>query len=730
MDYYLQLTSALEQSGRNYDVDVIKKAYDFANERHAGQLRRSGEPYILHPVAVAELLIGLGLDNACVCAALLHDVVEDTRTTIGEVKALFGEETAELVDGVTKLTRLPTSSVEEEQAENLRKMLLAMSKDIRVMIIKLCDRLHNMRTLEYLPDQKQRDKARETMEIYAPIAHRLGMSSFKEELEDLALKYLDPHAYDEILRTLEELDEKNGEFTREITAELKEKLALSGIDRAEIQSRKKSVYGIYRKLFIQGRSMEEIYDIYAIRILVDTVAECYNALGVVHDLYTPIPKRFKDYISTPKQNMYRSLHTTVIARNHTPFEIQIRTFEMHHDAEYGVAAHWKYKAGLSGRDTMDDKLEWVRQLLESQRDSDDSMDILRSIKSDLLPEEVFVFTPKGDVIDLPAGATVIDFAYAIHSAVGNRMVGAKVNGRIVPITYKVNSSEVIEIITGPKDKGPSRDWLNIVQTSEARGKIRAWFKKERREENTAEGKAMFEKELRKELIHIPEDRYADFLDELVRRQKLNTPEEMYAEIGYGGLPMSRLMPKIREQYDRLRKQLEAEDLEKQPEIKPADVKITRSKSVDGVIIEGLDSCLVKFSKCCNPLPGDEIVGFVTRGHGVSIHKKDCRSVAAAMETEEGRNRIVKAAWDSAVKEQFHATISVMCQDRTGLIADLSGRLSASRIPIFDMNTAALQDGRYLITLSIGVNGSEHLKSVIQKLEKVKGVVEIRRQDRS
>ncbi len=728
MDYYLDLAAALEQSGRNYDTEVIRKAYDFADRRHQGQLRRSGEPYILHPAAVAELVVGLGLDNACVCAALLHDVVEDTDTELSEIKSLFGEEVAELVNGVTKLTRLNFSSMEEEQAENLRKMLLAMSKDVRVMIIKLCDRLHNMRTLEYMSAQKQRDKARETMEIYAPIAHRLGMSSFKEELEDLALKYLDPVAYDEIVKTLEDMDSRNGDFMKGITAEIKDRLARNGIEKAEIQSRKKSVYGIYRKLYVQSRSLEEIYDIYAIRILVDTVAECYNALGVVHDLYTPIPKRFKDYISTPKQNMYRSLHTTVIARNATPFEIQIRTFEMHHDAEYGVAAHWKYKAGLSGRDTMDDKLEWVRQLLESQRDSDDSMDILRSIKSDLLPEEVFVFTPKGDVIDLPAGATVIDFAYAIHSAVGNRMTGAKVNGRIVPITYKVNSSEVIEIITGPKDKGPSRDWLNIVQTSEARSKIRAWFKKERREENTAVGKAMFEKELRKELIHIPDDMYDDFLDELVRRQKLNTPEEMYAEIGYGGLTMARLMPKIREQYDRIRRQAEEEEAASMPIVKEPEVRITRSKAVDGVIIEGLDSCLVKFSKCCNPLPGDEIVGFVTRGHGVSIHKANCRSVAAAMLTEEGRNRIVKASWDSSIKEQFHATVNIVCQDRTGLIADLSGRLSSSRIPIFGMNTSMLQDGRYLITLSIGVNGSEHLKSVLDKLSKVKGVVEIRRSD--
>jgi GTP pyrophosphokinase len=516
MDYYLQLTSALEQSGRNYDVDVIKKAYDFANERHAGQLRRSGEPYILHPVAVAELLIGLGLDNACVCAALLHDVVEDTRTTIGEVRTLFGEETAELVDGVTKLTRLPTSSVEEEQAENLRKMLLAMSKDIRVMIIKLCDRLHNMRTLEYLPDQKQRDKARETMEIYAPIAHRLGMSSFKEELEDLALKYLDPHAYDEILQTLADLDEKNGEFTREITAELKEQLALSGIDRAEIQSRKKSVYGIYRKLFIQGRSMEEIYDIYAIRILVDTVAECYNALGVVHDLYTPIPKRFKDYISTPKPNGYQSLHTVVIGTKGIPFEVQIRTREMDHSAEYGIAAHWKYKDNLKGKQK-EETFAWLRQLIENQQDSE-AEDFIKNIKVDLFAEDVYVFTPKGDVITLPQGATPIDFAYAIHSGVGNSMVGAKVNGRIVNIDYQLNSGEVVDIITSKTAGGPKRDWMKICKTGTARNKIKQWYKKERREENVQHGRQELERELRVNLL------WDDYLQDDVRAELLKRME--------------------------------------------------------------------------------------------------------------------------------------------------------------------------------------------------------------
>ena len=716
---FAKLQVAIEKSGRPYDLPAIRRAFVFANERHAGQFRKSGDPYIDHPLNVALLLLELGLDDATLCAALLHDVVEDTDTTLEEIRTKFGNEIAELVDGVTKLGNIKFSSMEEEQAENLRKMLLAMSKDIRVMLIKLCDRLHNMRTLSFMTPQKQREISLETMEVYAPIAHRLGMSKFREEMEDLSLKYLDPTSYNEIRVLLNDMQKKNGNFIQTVTSEIREKLEQNGIKEAEIQSRIKSIYGIYRKIYVQSRSIEEIYDIYAIRILVDTISECYNALGAVHDLYRPIPKRFKDYISTPKSNMYQSLHTTVIARNSTPFEIQIRTFEMHHAAEFGIAAHWKYKAGITGKNSMDERLEWVRQLLDSQKESGDATDILSSIKSDLLPEEVFVFTPKGDVIDLPAGATVIDFAYAIHSAVGNRMIGAKVNGRIVPITYQVNSSEVIEVLTSNnKDKGPSRDWLNIAQTSEAKNKIRAWFKKERKEENIAEGKQQFERELRREQIQIPADQMDAFMAELVRRQKVNSVEELYAEIGYGGLPMSKIMPKVREEYDKLKKPVN------QPVIE--EVKISRAKAVDGVIIEGLDSCLVKFSRCCNPLPGDEIVGFITRGHGVSIHRKDCRNVAIAMESEEGRARLVRTEWDDSANEQFRATIIVHCMDRTGLLADLSGKLSSMHIPIYALNTQVTTDRRFSINITIGVSRREHLDSVIEKLKKIKSVLDIQR----
>ena len=719
-----ELKNAIEKSGRNYDLGMIEKAYLFAEKRHEGQLRRSGEPYIIHPIAVASYLVDLGLDSECICAALLHDVVEDTNTSLDEIRAAFGEEVTELVNGVTKLGKIPFSSVEEEQAENLRKMLLAMSKDIRVMIIKLNDRLHNMRTMDYMAEQKRRDKSRETMEVYAPIAHRLGMEGLKDELQDLSLKYLDPRAFNEITEILEDLQEKNGQFIEKLTQEVGERLRENGLEHVEIQARVKSVYGIYRKLYEQNRSIEEIYDIYAIRILVDTVSECYTALGVVHDMYTPIPKRFKDYISTPKSNMYQSLHTTVIGENETPFEIQIRTYEMHREAEYGVAAHWKYKEGVSeSSESFDEKLEWVRQLLESQKESQDATDLLRSIKSDLLPEEVFVLTPKGDVIDLPAGATVIDFAYAIHTAVGNRMIGAKVNGRIVPINYQVNSSEIVEVILGPKDKGPSRDWLSIAQTSGARAKIRGWFKRERREENIEEGKNILEKELRREMIRIPADKYDDFLDELVRRQRLNTKDELFAEIGYGGIPINRIIPKAREEYEKIKK---AEEPLSAAVASFQEAPITRTKSVDGVIIEGMDNCLIRFSRCCNPLPGDEIVGFITRGKGVSIHKASCKNVINTMNSEDGRARMVAARWDDTIEEQFKADLIIYCLDRTGMIADVSGKLSSLHIPIYSMNTSPESDRQHAIKLSIGVSGKEHLYSTLDKLRKIKGVLSVER----
>ncbi len=717
---YETLKNMLEQSGRPYDMDVIQRAYKLAEKSHDGQVRLTGEKYISHPVAVAGILAELGMDTASIAAALLHDVVEDTKIPLEQIVKEFDEEIAHLVDGVTKLGKITFSSMEEQQAENLRKMLLAMSQDVRVMIIKLADRLHNMRTADAWEDQKQRDKALETMEVYAPIAHRLGMNTVKEELEDLSLKILDPIGYDEIQSTLN----RNGdakEFVGKIADEIDAKLREYDITDAYIESRVKSVYGIYRKVFVQNRSLEEIYDIYAVRILVDTVAECYNALGVVHDMYHPIPSRFKDYISTPKSNMYQSLHTTVIgAASKTPFEIQIRTREIHQTAEYGIAAHWKYKEGISGSDKLEERLAWVRQLLESQMESQDSVDLLRDIKSDLLPEDVFVFTPKGDVINLPTGATVIDFAYAIHSAVGNRMIGAKVNGRIVPIDYKVTTGEIIEVITGPEDKGPSRDWLSIVTTSSAKSKIRTWFKKERKEENIEEGREALEREMRRNLIRLPDEELPGFINEIAKRQHLNTPEELYAAIGYGGIQLSRVMAKVKDEYDR-RKKAEEPIIPTTLE----DVPIRKAKSNDGVIVEGLDNCLVKFAKCCNPLPGDDIIGFVTRGYGVSIHKKDCKNVMVDTD-DENASRWLNAYWEDDVKENFKSTLEILALDRGSIFADISSTISNMRVPIYALNAKQTGDGHMTITITVGINNTEHLKSVVARLQKIKDVLTITR----
>ena len=718
---YEDLRATIADSGRAYDEEKIQRAYALAERAHKGQLRLSGESYISHPLAVACLVVDLGLDT---------DSVEDTDTTLDDVKAQFGADVALLVDGVTKLGRIKFSSVEEQQAENLRKMLMAMSHDVRVMLIKLCDRLHNMRTGDSWPEQKRRDKALETMEVYAPIAHRLGMANVKEELEDRSLQYLDPVGYDEIRAYLA----KNGaaeDFIANIADKIKERLAENGMAGCTIKKRVKSVYGIYRKMYIQNRTFAEIYDVYAVRIILDTVAECYNALGVIHDMYHPIPSRFKDYISTPKPNMYQSLHTTVIGHEGIPFEVQIRTWEMDQTAEYGVAAHWKYKAGLGGKaEKLDDRVAWVRQLLESQRDSDDAGDLLREIKSELLPEEVFAFTPKGDVINLPAGATAIDFAYAIHSAVGNRMVGAKVDGRIVPIDHKVNTGEIIEVLTGPQDKGPSRDWLNIVVTSEARNKIRNWFKKERKEENIAEGRAALERELRRNLITIPAEEYDAFMTDMARRMRLNTPEELYAAIGYGGISSLKVIGRIREDIQRILHQHQVErqaevPVEGHPEVtRPAVPKRTHSEK--GIIVEGLSNCLVKFSKCCTPVPGDDIVGFITKGYGVSVHRRDCPNADPARRSPNEKGRWIKVSWADDVEGTFRTTLQVVAKDRINLIMDISTVLSSTKTHVGSLNARSTPDGFALITLDTDISSSDQLKTVMRRIEQISGVMRVTR----
>ena len=714
---YDMLKQEMRDSGRAYDFALVDRAYALAEAAHADQRRRSGEPYICHPLSVAEILVEMGMDSESIAAALMHDVAEDTAVTIEEIRQKFGAEVALLVDGVTKLTQIKFSNVEDRQAENLRKMLLAMSQDVRVMIIKLCDRLHNMRTGDAWPEQKRRDKALETMEVYAPIAHRLGISNIKEELEDRSLRYLDPVGY-ETIRAL--LNKHGDEFLNGVCDTIRAHLEENGIENATIRHRVKSIYGIYRKMFIQNKDFEEIYDVYAVRIICASVAECYTALGLIHDMYHPLPNRFKDYISTPKPNGYQSLHTTVIGREAIPFEVQIRTWEMDRMAEYGIAAHWKYKAGIStSNEKLEERLAWVRQLLESQRSSADATDLLSDIKSDLLPEEVFAFTPRGDVINLPAGATVIDFAYAIHSAVGNRMIGAKVNNRIVPIDHQVVTGEIIEIITGPENRGPSRDWLNIVKTSEAKNKIRNWFKKERREENIAEGKDALEREMRRNLMSVPADKQEEFLSALAKRNHCNTVEEMYAAIGYGGLQMARILPKLKDEYNRLK----ANDAE--PKAIPT-VDIRKIHSSDGVVVEGIDNCPIKFAKCCSPLPGDEIIGFVTRGFGVSIHKKDCANARESMRHPENRDRWVKAYWADTVREDYKATLEIVCMDRANLVSDVALALGDMRVPIYSLDARSADQGLARMSVTIGITNTEHLNNVVARLRKVKDVVSVTR----
>ena len=712
-----KLCEAIKASGRAYDTDMIEKAYNLANDAHKGVCRRSGEPYICHPLAVARLVLDLGMDSESIAAALLHDVVEDTPTTLDDLTAQFGSEVAQMVDGVTKLTKIQFSNIEELQAENLRKMLLAMSRDVRVMIIKLCDRLHNMRTGDAWPEQKRRDKARETMEVYAPIANRLGILNVKEELEDRSLHYLDPVGYEEISKMLSE--RAGEEFLARVSSVIELRLKESGIEGATIKRRVKSIYGIYRKTIMQNKSFDEIYDIYAVRIILDTLAECYSTLGLIHDMYHPLPNRFKDYISTPKPNGYQSLHTTVIGHEGIPFEVQIRTRAMDEQAEYGVAAHWKYKEGLGGHDKLDERLAWVSQLLENQRVSEDSGNLLHDLKSDLLPEEVFAFTPKGDVINLPTGATCIDFAYAIHSAVGNRMVGCKVNNRMVPIDHIVSTGEIIEVILGPADKGPSRDWLKIVRTSEAKSKIRNWFKKMRREENIQEGRDTLARELRREMIFIPDDELDEFIGSCCRRLRQNNAEELYAAIGYGGITIANCLPKLKEEWQKRK----SEEGKNEP---LAKVDLSKVHATDGVVVEGFDNTPIKFAKCCSPLPGDPIVGFITRGFGVSIHKQSCVNAISSMKDPTNAPRWVKAYWADSVKDSYKAGLEIVALDRNELLRDVLSALADIRVPIYTMNARQVENNCAVVSLTIGINNTEHLNRVVARLSKVKDVLKVTR----
>ncbi len=714
------LVERAKKQNPNINEKKIRAAYECANAAHEGQKRKNGEPYIIHPVSVAEIIVEMGLDTDSICAGLLHDCIEDTEFGYKEIENKFGTSVAELVDGVTRLGMLRYSK-EQEQFEDLRKMFLAMAKDIRVILIKLADRLHNARTFQFLPERKQRDKALETMEIYAPIAHRLGMSRIKWELEDLSLKCLDPIGYQEIVEGLEKQSSQHEEFLNHIKECISEKLKEAEIENT-ISARVKHIYSIYRKMYAQHKTINEIYDICAVRVIVDSVTNCYNVLGYVHDLYKPIPGRFKDYISTPKPNGYQSLHTTVIGREGIPFEIQIRTEEMHKMAEFGVAAHWKYKQGLD-KTGNEQAFAWIRQLLEAQQDTE-AEDFIKAIKVDLFADEVFVFTPKGDVVNMPAGATPIDLAYAIHSAVGNRMVGAKINGRIAPIDSQLKNGDIVEILTSKETRGPSRNWVKIVKTTEARNKIKQWFKKECREENIEQGKAELDRELKANLMYNGFYDNEEIQKNILQKFTFSSMDELYAAIGYGGITITKVLNKIKDDVMKVRKAQEKIDKLEQPQ---ADKK--KSKSETGVVVEGIDNCLVKFARCCTPIPGDDIIGFVTRGYGVSIHRKDCVNVKNNNSKDE-ENRWIRVWWDEESldnkKNRFSTGLQISTKSRIGVLSDVAVLLAQAHVNVHELSAKDLNDGFGMITAVVDVSGIGQLDNIINRLKKIKGVLDVTR----
>ncbi len=704
-----ELFDALENKGRAYNMEKIREAYAFAFSAHESQTRKTGEPYINHPIAVAKILLDFDCDTDTIIAALFHDVIEDTEYTYDDIKKKFGVEVAELVEGVTKLERIKYSSKEEQQLETLRKMLLAMTKDIRVILIKLADRLHNLRTLDSMPEPKQRTIALESIEVYAPLAHRLGIQSIKTEIEDIAVRYLDPIGYAEIMEELQNLD-TDKDFFMSIKKMIEDKLYLEQIP-ATVDGRVKHIYSIYRKMFTQNKSFNEIYDLYAFRIIVDKVSDCYNILGYIHDIFQAIPGRLKDYIAVPKPNMYQSLHTTVSHHGHF-FEVQIRTKEMHRIAELGIAAHWKYKSGGISDSSVDEKLSWVRKLLEVQTDVSEADDFMKTFKIDLFSDQVFVSTPKGDIIKLPADSNIIDFAYSIHSAVGNKMIGGKVNGRMSELSTKLQNGDVVEIITSQSSSGPSRDWLNIVRTNEAKAKIRQWFKKEKREENIEAGRDVLEKELRRLNVYLVNVDKNTFFQPIMKRYGLTELDEFYAAIGYGGISVSKILPKLKEEYIRLQKQNE----------KPKTVEITtKRKAINGVIVEDLDNCLVRLAGCCSPLPGDEIIGYITRGNGVAVHKADCKH----MQNVDG-NRLIRVHWDGAPSDYFATTICVTALSRIDLVADITMVLASMRIVMHSINTHELSDGCIEVFLNIDVMDLSHLDTVMNRINKINNVMTVER----
>ena len=729
-----RLLTMLKATGKNYDLEKIQRAFEYANALHDGQRRASGEAYISHPIAVAEIVASLELDTDSICAALLHDTVEDCadKTDLKELEKKFGKDVALLVDGLTKIVMLQVDDKEEAHIETLRKMLLAMSHDVRVIFIKLCDRLHNMRTLDAKPDNKRRLTALETMQVYAPLAHRLGIHKLKLELENLSISYLDPIGYAEVKEDIEKKYGQNVGFIENIRRMVEDRLTENNIHFI-LEGRIKSVYSVYRKMYNQNKSFDEIYDFYALRVIVDNEVECYSVLGYIHEMFKSMPGRFKDYISTPKPNMYRSLHTTVIGHDGIPFEVQIRTREMHQFAEYGMAAHWKYKSGASSREEMNKKLEWIARLIETEDGTRDPDEFLHALKTDIFHDEVFVFTPKGDVISLPQGATVIDFAYSIHTAVGNKMVGAKINGMIVPIDRCPENGEIVEILTSSASKGPSRDWLNIVKTSEARNKIRQWFKKETRVENVAAGKSIIDTEMKKYARSLNEAEMAEVVGGVAKKMGYASPEDLYNTVGYGGVSISKIAIKLHDEYKRaFRAKAAAEEMPAtNEEIITATQNSEKPKNIrsnSGIIVDGESGCQVKFAKCCNPLPGDNIIGFITKGYGISIHKRDCPNVHEGLLKPEYEERWITADWEKGSNTHGHdlyeALLQVHTENRIGMLAEISTALADMRVSILQINCSPRSDDTANISMKVSCKNIEHYSSIVARLRGLSGVIDV------
>lgn len=714
---YKRLIDRINEYYPQCDFEAIEKAYNFAKEAHGKQQRVSGEPFIIHPVEVAFILADLELDCTSIIAGLLHDIIEDTPHTLEEISGKFGQEVALLVDGVTKLGKIPYTTKEEQQVENLRKMFLAMAKDIRVILIKLADRVHNMRTLKFLRPDKQAEKARETLEIFAPLAHRLGIYKVKWELEDLSLRYIDTKGYYELVDKISKKRREREAFIDDIIRTLKEKLAELNIE-GEIEGRPKHFYSIYRKMKEQNKSLEQIYDLFAVRVIVNTIKDCYSVLGLVHELFKPMPGRFKDYIGMPKPNMYQSLHTTLIGPEGQPFEVQIRTWDMHRTSEYGIAAHWKYKEGTNQGDDMDSKLVWLRQLLEWQRDMRDAKEFMETLKIDLFTDEVFVFTPKGDVINLPVNSTPIDFAYYIHSAIGNKMMGAKINGRMVSLDYVLRNGDIVEILTSPNVHGPSLDWLKIVKSSQAKNKILQWIKKERREENLVKGKDAIERELKRAGLTYNQLFKAEWTESVLKRYGFNSIEDCIASIGYGGIAASKVVTRLKDEYKKVMKIQDAEVLAEQ-ETKQQKRKNKPPES--GIIVKGIENCLVRLSRCCNPLPGDEIIGYITRGRGVSVHRSDCTNIK---DFEDGQNRIIEVEWYTAPNLSYNANLQVLANDRTGLLVDVNNAILDAKATMKAINARTTKNKTAIMNLTIEILNTEQLEKIIKKIRRIEGVYEV------